>query len=141
VKIKTGNVKIKLIFLIVAVGFSVKVFGQDTKSLYTFCGKSDNCTISFNEFKSCIKELTKTEKDLKIKSFIISAQVISPVTKEKFFEDHPNVGNDFSKETIEWLEKALKEKRLVNNRFLIEDVRIEQSGKMIKAPEMIVKLE
>jgi enhancing lycopene biosynthesis protein 2 len=134
-------VKKILIFLIAIITFSVNGFSQAAKPLYAFCGKSGECTVSFTEFKKCIKELTKTDKDLKIISFVISAQVMEPETKQNFFEDHPNQGNDFSKTTIEWLEKVIKEQRLINNRFLIEDVKIEQDGKIIKAPGMIIKLE
>jgi hypothetical protein len=135
--------KIKPVLLIVVVvslfiAFSQK---QSANRLYTFCDKTGDCTMSFDEFKKCAKTLNTIEKDLKVLSFVVSAKVITPDKKGSYFEDYPNMGSSFSNATIEWLEKIIAEKRLDNNRILIEEVKLIQGDKTLKTSGMIIKLK
>ena len=134
--------KIKNILFLIAVVTTLNVFSQNqnTKTLYTFGGKSGNCTMTWDEFKKCKKELTPIDKSLKINSFNISILVVSPDGKDSTYTDFSNTGNAFSSQANETFDILISGKH-VSNKILIEEVQIAEGDKIIKVPGMVITLK
>jgi hypothetical protein len=111
-----------LLFLLAA----TPCFSQKEKALYSFCGKSGNSTMTWDEFKSCRKELVTNDKGISINSFILTIQKAEK--KDTIQIEYPSKGNAFSKQAIESIEKLHKDKKL-GNKILIDAVQVVQSGK------------
>jgi hypothetical protein len=138
-KSQKGKMKNKLnaIFLILLI--SSACFAQKEKPLYSFCGKTGNCSMSWDEFMACKKELLATEKGITVNSFILTIQKAEK--KDTLQIEYPSKGNAFSKQAIESIEELHKKKKM-GNKVLIEGVQIVQSGKEARKVEgMIITLK
>src|SRR5205809_1078644 len=115
----------KIIILIVALASTMNAFSQKvaSKPMFTLCGKSGDCTMTWDEFKKCQKELMPIDKNLKIVSFTVSVLTIPLSGKDTVYVDYGNTGNALSKETKDALEKLISEKRVARNKILIEEVK------------------
>ncbi|OFY87370.1 MAG: hypothetical protein A3F72_03990 [Bacteroidetes bacterium RIFCSPLOWO2_12_FULL_35_15] len=133
----------KIIFSFVVLISTINIFAQkqNDKPVYTFCGKSGDSYITFDELKNCKKELTPIDKNLKIISFDISVPVVPLKEKEYLFIYKSTVGNIFSETTTDLLEQFIAKKRLPHNRILIENVQVSQGDKIWKAAGMSIKLK
>ena len=132
-----------LVMLVTLFAATTSAFSQKQpdKALYTLCSKSGDCTMTWDEFKRCNKELTPNDKNLKIVSFTVSVLVVPLTGKDSVYVDYGNTGNAFSKETNDALDKLINEKRIVRNKILIEEVKASKDGKEMKITGMVIKLK
>ena len=113
-------------------------FAQDTKSAFSFCGKTGDCTMTYNELMACKKELTALDKGASVSYFIITLKVKEK--KDFVFVEYTQQGNRFTKGAMEAIEKLHKEKKL-GDKLEIGSVEIVQSGKAAKqVPGMVITL-
>jgi len=123
---KNMNILFRTTFiLLVIISFA---FGEKTHA-FSFCGKNTECSLSFDEFISCKKELQAIDSKTSINSFVVTIQKIEK--KETYSVQYKSKGKVFSKTLVEAIEKLHKEKKL-GNIVLIEDVEIIQSGQSAK---------
>jgi hypothetical protein len=123
-----------VLFLMVA----ISAFSQKEKSLYSMCGKTGNCSMTWDEFMSCKKELVANEKGVSINSFILTIQKAEK--KDTIQIEYPSKGNAFSKQALESIAELHKKKKM-GNKVLIEAVNVVQSGKEArKVPGMVIIL-
>jgi hypothetical protein len=122
--------RIKLLFILLTL--TSFVFAQKEKPLYSFCGKTGNCSMNWDEFMACKKELIATEKGITVNSFILTIQKAEK--KDTLQIEYPSKGNAFSKQAIESIEELHKKKKM-GNKVLIEGVQIVQSGKEARKVE------
>ncbi|MGQ0830015.1 MAG: hypothetical protein ACT4ON_16630 [Bacteroidota bacterium] len=123
--------KISLVLFITAQSFA-------QNNLYSFCGKSGDCTMTWEEFMECKKELVSTDKNASISSFVVTIQEIKK--KDFIFSEYPAKGNVFSKASLDMI-KELRKKKKIGNKLLIDNVEIVQSGKAAKkASAMVITL-
>lgn len=134
--------KKKIMISLVVILTTLNVFAQNKaeKYVFTFCGKTGDCTLSVDEFKKCKKELTLIDENVKINSFIVSMLVTTAESKEGIYVDYVNTGNVFNKETNEAIEKLISEKKLAV-KILIEAVEISQGERKSKVPGMIINVK
>jgi hypothetical protein len=110
---------------------------QKEKALYSFCGQSGNCIMTWDEFMKCKKELVP-EKGVSIGSYVLTIQKAEK--KDTVQIEYISKGNAFSKQAAESIEKLHKDKKM-GNKVLIEGVEVLQSGKESrKVPGMIITL-
>ncbi len=133
----------KILILLIAGLTSLTAFSQKEAAgpTFTFCGKSGNSTMTFDEFKKCKKDIVPVEKNVKIVSFIISMLVVPLEGKDSVFVDFQNIGGAFSEANTEAVDKLIKEKRIVGGKILIEEVKVSQDGTEKKVNGMIIKLK
>lgn len=127
----------KIIFLIF---FSnLTAFAQTTKPEYSFGGKTGNCTMTWDEFLTCKKELKILDKEIMINSFLVT---VSKVQKKDSIQiEHPCKNNLFSKATTESI-KELREDKKLGSIVVIDHVQIQQSGKAARiGSPMIITLK
>jgi hypothetical protein len=105
---------------------TMNVFSQKEKALYSFGGKTGNCSMTWEEFLSCKKELVSTEKGVSVNAFILTIQKAEK--KDTIQIEYPSKGNAFSKQAIESIEELHKKKKM-GNKVTIEGVQIVQSGR------------
>lgn len=129
----------KYIFKIAVLIFiSVQSFAQNAKPLYSFCGKTGDCTMTWDEFMACKKELITTDKNSSISSFRLTIQKAKK--KDYEFLEFPQKGNGFSKASLDKIEELHKDKKM-GNKVEIDAVEVVQSGKAAKQlPGMIITL-
>jgi hypothetical protein len=102
------------------------------------CGKTGNCSMTWDEFMSCKKELLTNDKSVSINSFILTIQKAEK--RDTIQIEYPSKGNAFSKQALESIEKLHKDKKM-GNKVLIEAVNVVQSGKEArKVPGMVIIL-
>jgi hypothetical protein len=129
-------IRFKLLFVLLIFGLSG--FAQKEKALYSMCGKTGNCSMTWEEFMSCKKELVANEKGVSINSFILTIQKAEK--KDTVQIEYPSKGNMFSKQALESIEELHKKKKM-GNKVLIEAVQIVQSGREArKVPGMVITL-
>jgi hypothetical protein len=133
----------KIFVLLLAVSASVNAFSQkeNSKPMFTLCGKSGDCTMTWDEFKACKKELLPVEKNVSVVSYTVSMRVVPLEGKDSVFVDFPNTGSAFSKATLEGVDKLINEKRVVGGKIFIEAVKVSRDGKEMKTPGMVIKLK
>ena len=128
-----GIVKInKSLYFVFGIAFfflTIASFAQNTKPAFSFCGKSVECTMTWDEFMACKKELTPIDKNTSISSFVLTIRKAEK--KDFIFLEFPSKGNAFSKASIEMIEKLHKEKKL-GEKLEIDAVELVQSGKAAK---------
>jgi hypothetical protein len=113
-------------------------FAQKDKGLYSLCGKTGNCAMTWDEFFKCKKELVPTEKGITINSFLLI--VMKAEKRDTISIEYPSRGNAFSKSSLEAIEKIHKDKKM-GNKVRIDAVEVLQSGKEArKVPGMIITL-
>jgi hypothetical protein len=124
-----------LLFISIAVLTS---FIQKEKPLYSFGGKTGNCTMTWDEFLACKKELVTNDKALMVGSFLLT---ISKVTKKDSLQiEYPAKGNAFSKAANESI-KSLHDDKKMGRKVTIDHVMIQESGKAAReVPGMIIIL-
>jgi hypothetical protein len=101
-------------------------FSQKEKPLYSFGGKTGNCSMTWDEFLACKKELVPTDKGITVNAFILTIQKAEK--KDTIQIEYPSKGNAFSKQAIESIDELHKKKKM-GNKVLIEQVQVVQSGK------------
>ena len=116
----------KRIFTILLLACTLSVFSQKEKPLYSFGGKTGNCSMTWDEFLSCKKELVSTDKSVSVNSYILTIQKAEK--KDTIQIEYPSRGNAFSKQAIESIEELHKKKKM-GNKVVIDAVQIVQSGK------------
>ncbi len=129
--------KTKSIILFVAIALTINAFSQkqNEKFLYTFCGKSGDCTMTLDEFKKC-KELTTITNSIKINSFHIV------IGKEGTYADYFNTGSVYSSQTVTAIEKAINEKKInAGSKILIDEVQLSQGDKIVKVSGMVITVK
>lgn len=117
--------KATVLFLLM-ISCSFAALAQKEKPLYSFGGKTGNCTMTWDEFMACKKELVANEKGISVNAFILTIQKAEK--KDTIQIEYPSKGNAFSKQAIESIEELHKKKKM-GNKVLIEGVQIVQSGK------------
>ena len=131
-----GIITKHIVKIVVVIFISVQSFAQNAH--YSFCGKTGDCTMTWEEFTNCKKELTTTDKNTTISSFIVTIQEAKK--KDFVFSEYPAKGNAFSKASLDMIDELRKKKKL-GNKLLIDNVEIVQSGKAAKkAPAMVIIL-
>jgi hypothetical protein len=109
------------------------------KAELSFCGKTGNQSMTWEEFSACKKELVAIDKNLKINSFIVL--VGKAEKKDTVWTEYISKGSTFSKTAIEAMEKLHKNKKM-SNTIKIEAVEILQSGRDgRKVPGMTITLK
>lgn len=122
-----------LLFLLATVSFA-----QKGTPLYSLCGKSGNCAMSWDEFMSCRKVLAPVDKSIQIGTFMVTIQQASK--KDTLSIEFPSKGGVFSKSSLETIEKLHKQKKM-GGKVVIDAVQILQSGKDArKGPSMTIYL-
>jgi hypothetical protein len=117
----------KIVFLIL---ISAHIsFAQKTAPVYSLCGKTGDCSMTWDEFSKCKKELVATNKGLSIGSFILTITKLNK--KDSVYVEFPAKGNAFSKSALETIEQLHKDKKL-GTKMLIEAVQVLESGKEAK---------
>lgn len=117
---------------------SFSSFAQKEKPLYSFGGKTGNCSMTWDEFMSAKKELAPTDKGITVNSYILTIQKAQK--KDTIQIEYPSRGNAFSKQAIESIEQLHKDKKM-GNKVLIDAVQVVQSGREArKVPGMIITL-
>lgn len=121
-----------ILFLITANAFAQKA------PVFSLCGKTGDCSMTWDEFLKCKKELITNDKKLSIGSFIVTIQKGSK--KDTVFVQYPCKGYVFSKSCVEAIEELHKDKKM-GGKVLIEGVEILQSGQSArKGTGMTIRL-
>jgi hypothetical protein len=127
-----------VIFLFLLIAVSVQA--QKEAPLYSLCGKSGNCSMSWEDFMKCKKELVPVEKGITIGSFLLTIQK-SQGKKDTISIEYPSKGNLFSKSALESIEKLHKDKKM-GNKVMIDAVQVLQSGREARrVPGMTIILQ
>lgn len=106
---------------------------------FSFCGKTGDCTITWEEFMACKKELIVSDKNVSISSFRLTVQKAKK--KEFVFLEFPQKGNAFSKASLDMIEELHKDKKL-GSKLEVDAVEVVQSGKAAKKlPGMVITLK
>jgi hypothetical protein len=128
----------KNLFVVLLFSIAFNAFSQKEKPLYSFGGKTGNCSMTWDDFMSCKKELTSIDKTVSVNSYILTIQKAEK--KDTVQIEYPSRGNAFSKQAIESIEKLHKDKKM-GNKVVIDAVQIVQSGKEArKVPGMTITL-
>ncbi len=126
------------ITFIVLIGIQVS-FVQDTKPAFSFGGKTGDCTMTWDEFYACKKELTTLDKNTSISSFILTVK--KAVKKDFVFVEYPSKNNQFGKGAMTAIEQLHKDKKL-GDKITIDGVEVVQSGKAAKqVPGMVITIK
>jgi len=105
---------------------------------FSFCGKTGDCTMTWDEFMKCKKQLIVTDKNISISSFIVTIQKAKK--KDFIFLEFSEKGNTFSKATLDMIEELHKENKM-GSKVQIDAVEVVQSGKAArKVPGMVIML-
>lgn len=123
---KRMNILLK--YSIVLFLFICFAFTQKTPA-FSFCDKTADCNMSWDDFMKCKKELISTEKSVFINSFMVTIQKAEK--KDTLSVQFKSKGNVFSRTLIESIEKLHKDKKM-GRKVIIEDVELIQSGKAAK---------
>jgi hypothetical protein len=119
---KQMKVAVKYLFILSL--FVCVAFGEKTHG-FSFCGKNTDCSLSFDDFMKCKKELAVTDSKTSINSFVVTIQKIEK--KKTLSVQYKSKGKTFSRTLLEAIDELYKDKKL-GNTILIEDVEIIQSG-------------
>jgi hypothetical protein len=92
--------KITFLFLII----SNISFAQKGTPLFSICGKTGNCTMTWEEFSKCKKVLVPTDKKITIGTFLVTVQKAE--RKDSTYIEFQEKGGLFSKSSLEVIEKA-----------------------------------
>lgn len=124
----------KLLVLFVAL-LSISAYGQDRKFV-SFCDKTGDITMAWDEFSACKKELTSVEPNLKINSFIVSIKISDT------YVDYSCKENVISSQALEAIQKAHADKKF-EGKILIEEVMIigMNSERERKVPGMTITIK
>jgi hypothetical protein len=126
--------KITFLFLI----SSNLSFAQKGTPLFSICGKTGDCTMTWEEFSKCKKVLVPTDKKITIGTFLVTVQKAE--RKDSTYIEFQEKGGLFSKSSLEVIEKLHKDKKL-GNKIVIEAVEILESGKAArKGAGMVITL-
>ena len=105
---------------------------------FSFCGKTGDCTMTWDDFNKCKKELVTTDKNVSISSFRLTIQKAKK--KDFVFLEFPQKGNSFSKASLDMIEELHKDNKL-GSKLEVDAVEVVQSGKAAKkVPGMIITL-
>jgi len=127
----------KIVFLLLLTT-TASSYAQKNTPLYSLCGKTGNCSMTWDEFMSCSKQLTPIDKKIQVSSFILT--IYKAEKKDTIQIEYPSKGNMFSKQALESIEKLHKDKKM-GNKVLIEAVQVVESGKDArKVPGMTISL-
>lgn len=122
-------------FILVSVQYGQ---AQNTKPAFSFCGKTGECKMTWDEFMACKKELESVDKNVAISSFILTIEKAEK--KDYVLLEFPAKGNKITKQAMDMIEKLHKEKKL-GSKIEIDTVEVVQSGKAAKrVPGMIIIL-
>lgn len=124
----------KLLVLFVAL-LSISAYGQDRKYA-SFCDKTGDITMTWDEFSSCKKELGMIEPNLMVISFVMS------IKANGVFTDYVCKENIMSSQAVEALEKLHKEKTF-EGKILIEEVMVKgvNSTGIRKVPGLAITIK
>ncbi len=129
--------------IIIRIAFIVLVatslsFVQGAKPAFSFGGKTGDCTMTWEEFYACKKELTPLDKNTSVSSFVLTVKRV--VKKDFLFDEYPSKTNQFGKGAMTAIEQLHTDKKL-GDKLLISGVQLVQSGKSAKeVPEMVITL-
>lgn len=117
--------------------FSSTAFAQKEAPVYSLCGKTGTCSMTWEEFSKC-KKMLVSDKGLSVGSFIVT--ITKKEKKDSVFVEYPCKGNMFSKSALENITKLHDDKKL-GTKMTIEQVQILESGKEArKVPGMVISL-
>lgn len=112
-------------------------FAQD-KPAFSFCDKTGDVTMTWDEFMACKKQIVTLDKNASISSFILTIK--KKEKKDYVFVEFPAKGNTFTKGAMDMIEKLHTEKKL-GDKLEITNVEVVQSGKAAKqVPGMVITL-
>ena len=113
-------------------------FAQE-KPAFSFCDKTGDVTMTWDEFTACKKQLVTLDKNASISSFILTIKKAGK--RDYVFVEFPAKGNTFTKGAMDEMEKLRKEKKL-GDKIEISNVEVVQSGKAAKqVPGMIITIK
>ncbi len=125
---------VSLLFFVLV---SFQATGQE-KPAFSFCGKTGDITMTWDEFLACKKEIVTLDKAASVSSFIVTIK--KKEKKEFVFVEFPAKGNAFTKGAMDMIEKLQAEKKL-GDKIEITNVEVVQSGKAAKqVPGMVITL-
>lgn len=127
---------LKIAFILVV--STLVSFAQDPKPAFSFCGKTGECKMTWDEFMACKKELESIDKNVAISSFILTIEKAEK--KDYVLLEFPAKGNKITKQAMDMIEKLHKDKKL-GSKLEIDTVEVVQSGKAAKrVPGMVIIL-
>lgn len=126
-KLKRKRMKYRFIVTFIVLILVQKSFAQ--APAFSFCGKTGDCTMTWDEFMACKKELVTIDKNTSISSFRLTVQKAQK--KDFIFLEFPQKGNAFSKASLDIIEKLHKDKKL-GGKLEVDAIEIVQSGKAAK---------
>ncbi len=127
---------LSIVFFIFVVAQSVSA---QEKPAFSFCEKTGDVTMTWDEFMACKKELITLDKKASISSFILTIKKAGK--KDYVFVEFPAKGNTFTKGAMDEMEKLRKEKKL-GDKIEISNVEVVQSGKAAKqVPGMVITIK
>jgi hypothetical protein len=131
-------VGVKTRFLIAAL-FTVFSIGMHAQNaVYTLCGKSGNCTMTWDEFTQCKKSLLTVNKEMSVSSFVVTVKKLGK--KDVEFLEFSSKSNSFPKEALQMIDELKKDKKL-GDKIEISNVQVVQSGKAARQVDgMIITL-
>ena len=104
----------------------------------SFCGRSGNITMTWEEFSACKKELVTDDKKVQVGSFILF--VPKAEKKDSTMIEFQVRGGLFNKQAKETIEKLHKDKKL-GKKLVIEAVEVLESGRSArKVPGITITL-
>jgi hypothetical protein len=93
---------------------------------FSLCGKTGNIIMTWEEFSACKKELVPTDKSVKVNTFLL--MVPKAEKKDTVWIEFVCKGGQFSKSSLEMIEKLHKSKKM-GNMMKIDAVELLQSGR------------
>ena len=127
---------LSIVFFIFVVAQSVSA---QEKPAFSFCEKTGDVTMTWDEFIACKKQLVTLDKNASISSFILTIKKAGK--REYVFVEFPAKGNTFTKGAMDEMEKLRKEKKL-GDKIEISNVEVVQSGKAAKqVPGMVITIK
>ena len=127
---------LSIVFFIFVVAQSVSA---QEKPAFSFCDKTGDVTMTWDEFMACKKQLVTLDKNASISSFILTIKKAGK--RDYVFVEFPAKGNTFTKGAMDEIEKLRKEKKL-GDKIEISNVEVVQSGKAAKqVPGMVITIK
>ena len=127
---------LSIVFFIFVVAQSVSA---QEKPAFSFCEKTGDVTMTWDEFIACKKQLVTLDKNASISSFILTIKKAGK--RDYVFVEFPAKGNTFTKGAMDEMEKLRKEKKL-GDKIEISNVEVVQSGKAAKqVPGMVITIK
>lgn len=136
----TPSMKNLLLLTLVILGCLSSASAQKAKApAFSVCGKSGDCTMTWDEFLNCKKALTPLDKTQSIGNWVLTIQKAEH--KDTVVIEFITKGPMFSKSALDAIAELHKKKKM-GGTVLIDQVMVLQSGKDAhKVPGMTIYLK